>query len=88
MGHAEMWPTFLYQRRLFQRQARNLKSFSLRVPTSLLRPIRPHLCHTREEEYKAYGQTFVGSGQQDDYDAMTELHEGTFGHVVFSSTCA
>jgi len=52
------------------------------------RPIRPPLRRTREEEYKAYSRTFVGSGQQDDYDAMTKLGEGTFGHVIFSSTYA
>jgi hypothetical protein len=52
------------------------------------RPIRPPLRRTREEEHKAYGRTFVGSGQQDDYDAMTKLGEGTFGHVLFCSTYA
>src|SRR6266702_1715243 len=45
------------------------------------RPLRPPLRRSREEEYKAYGRTFVGSGQHDDYDAMTKLGEGTFGHV-------
>jgi hypothetical protein len=45
------------------------------------RPIRPALHRSREEEYKAYGRTFVGSGQQDDYDTMTKLGEGTFGYV-------
>ena len=47
------------------------------------RPLRPPLRRSREEEYKAYGRTFVGSGQHDDYDAMTKLGEGTFGHVLF-----
>lgn len=47
------------------------------------RPLRPPLRRAREEEYKAYGRTFVGSGQHDDYDAMTKLGEGTFGHVLF-----
>jgi serine/threonine-protein kinase BUR1 len=60
------------------------KSKELQPP----RPIRPPLRRKREEEYKAYGRTFVGSGQQDDYDAMTKLGEGTFGHVVFSFTYA
>ncbi|KAH9039616.1 kinase-like domain-containing protein [Lactarius pseudohatsudake] len=45
------------------------------------RPLRPPLRRSREEEYKAYGRTFVGSGQHDDYDAMTKLGEGTFGEV-------
>jgi len=31
------------------------------------------------EEYKAYGRTFVGSGQHDDYDAMTKLGEVPLG---------
>ena len=52
------------------------------------RPIRPPLRRTREEEHKAYGRTFVGSGQQDDYDAMTKLGEGTFGHVLLPFTYA
>lgn len=60
----------------------------LQPPHQPPRPSRPPLRRTREEEYKAYGRTFVGSGQQDDYDAMTKLGEGTFGHVVFSSTYA
>jgi len=47
------------------------------------RPIRPPLRRSREEEYKAYGRTFVGSGQHDDYDTMTKLGEGTFGCVFF-----
>lgn len=47
------------------------------------RPLRPPLRRSREEEYKAYGRTFVGSGQHDDYDAMTKLGEGTFGYVLF-----
>lgn len=47
------------------------------------RPLRPPLRRSREEEYKAYGRTFVGSGQHDDYDAMTKLGEGTFGRVLF-----
>jgi hypothetical protein len=52
----------------------------------LPRPIRPPLRRTREEEYKAFGRNFVGSGQQDDYDAMTKLGEGTFGYVLLLST--
>ena len=64
------------------------KSKGLKPPHQPPRPIRPPLRRTREEEYKAYGRTFVGSSQQDDYDAMTKLGEGTFGHVLFSSTCA
>jgi hypothetical protein len=64
------------------------KSKELQPPHQPPRPIRPPLRRTREEEYKAYGRTFTGSGQQDDYDAMTKLGEGTFGHVVFSSTHA
>ena len=64
------------------------KSKELQPPSQPPRPIRPPLRRTREEEYKAYGRTFVGSGQQDDYDAMTKLGEGTFGHVVLSSTYA
>jgi serine/threonine-protein kinase BUR1 len=62
------------------------KSKDLQPPHQPPRPIRPPLRRTREEEYKAYGRTFVGSGQQDDYDAMTKLGEGTFGYVLFSST--
>lgn len=64
------------------------KSKQLLPPHQPPRPIRPPLRRTREEEHKAYGRTFVGSGQQDDYDAMTKLGEGTFGHVLFSSTYA
>ena len=64
------------------------KSKVLQPPHQPTRPIRPPLRRTREEEYKAYGRTFVGSGQQDDYDAMTKLGEGTFGHVLFFSTYA
>ena len=64
------------------------KSKELQPPHQPPRPIRPPLRRTREEEYKAYGRTFVGSGQQDDYDAMTKLGEGTFGHVIFSFTYA
>ena len=60
------------------------KSKELRPPHQPPRPIRPPLRRTREEECKAYGRTFVGSGQQDDYDAMTKLGEGTFGYVLFS----
>jgi len=63
------------------------KSRDLQLPHQTPRPIRIPLRRTREEECKAYGRTFVGSGQQDDYDAMTKLGEGTFGHVSFSSTC-
>jgi hypothetical protein len=55
-----------------------------RLPSSQpSRPLRPPLRRSREEEYKAYGRTFVGSGQHDDYDAMTKLGEGTFGYVLF-----
>ncbi|KAH9985600.1 kinase-like domain-containing protein [Russula vinacea] len=57
------------------------KSKQLLPPHQPPRPIRPPLRRTREEEHKAYGRTFVGSGQQDDYDAMTKLGEGTFGEV-------
>lgn len=64
------------------------KSKKLQPPHQPPRPTRPPLRRTREEEYKAYGRTFVGSGQQDDYDAMTKLGEGTFGYVVCSSTHA
>lgn len=64
------------------------KSKHLQPPHQPPRPNRPALRRTREEELKAYGRTFVGSGQQEDYDAMTKLGEGTFGHVLFSSTCA
>ncbi len=64
------------------------KSNELQPPHQPPRPVRPPLRRTREEEYKAYGRTFEGSGQQDDYDAMTKLGEGTFGHVLFSSTNA
>ena len=46
-------------------------------------PLRPPLCRSHKEEYKAYGRTFVGSGKHDDYDAMTKLGKGTFGHVLF-----
>lgn len=60
------------------------KSKQLLPPHQPPRPIRPPLRRTREEEHKAYGRTFVGSGQQDDYDAMTKLGEGTFGHVFYS----
>ena len=60
----------------------------LEPPHQPPRPIRPPLRRTREEEYKAYCRTFVGSGRQDDYDAMTKLGEGTFGHVLFSSSYA
>lgn len=62
------------------------KSKELLPPHQPPRPIRPPLRRTREEEHKAYGRTFVGSGQQDDYDAMTKLGEGTFGHVLLFST--
>ena len=51
--------------------------------SQLSRPHRPPLRRSREEEYKAYGRTFVGSGQHDDYDAMTKLGEGTFGYALF-----
>jgi len=64
------------------------RSKELQPPHQSSRPIRPPLRRTREEEYKAYGRSFVGSGQQDDYDAMTKLGEGTFGYAVFSSTYA
>ncbi len=57
------------------------KSKELQPPHQPPRPIRPPLRRSREEEYKAYGRTFVGSGQQDDYDTMTKLGEGTFGYV-------
>ena len=57
------------------------KSREVQPPPQPPRPIRPPLHRSREEEYKAYGQTFVGSGQQDDYDTMTKLGEGTFGYV-------
>ncbi|KAI0264681.1 kinase-like domain-containing protein [Gloeopeniophorella convolvens] len=50
-------------------------------PSQPARPPRPPLRRTRDDEYKAYGRTFIGSGQQDDYDAMTKLGEGTFGEV-------
>lgn len=55
------------------------------LPPQAPRLIRSPLRRTREEEYKAYGRTFIGSGQHDDYDAMTKLGEGTFGHVLFLS---
>ncbi|KAI0305169.1 kinase-like domain-containing protein [Multifurca ochricompacta] len=42
---------------------------------------------TLNPEYKAYGRTFVGSGQHDDYDAMTKLGEGTFGEVHKAKHC-
>ncbi|KAI0064903.1 Pkinase-domain-containing protein [Artomyces pyxidatus] len=45
------------------------------------RPNRHGPYRTREEEQKAYGRMFVGSGQQSDYDATTKLGEGTFGEV-------
>jgi hypothetical protein len=64
------------------------KSTELQPPHQPPRPIRPPLRRTRDEEYKAYDRIFEGSGQQDDYDAMTKLGEGTFGHVLFSSTNA
>ena len=62
------------------------KSSDLPLPSQAPRPIRHPLRRTREEEYKAYGHTFIGSGQHDDYDAMTKLGEGTFGHVLILST--
>jgi hypothetical protein len=62
------------------------KPNNLPPPPQAPRPIRHPLRRTRQEEYKAYGRTFIGSGQHDDYDAMTKLGEGTFGHVLFLST--
>jgi hypothetical protein len=62
------------------------KPNDLPPPPQAPRPIRQPLRRTREDEYKAYGRTFIGSGQHDDYDAMTKLGEGTFGHVLFLST--
>lgn len=64
------------------------KAKELLPPQQPPRSIRPPLRRTREEEHKAYGRTFVGSGQQDDYDAMTKLGEGTFGRVLFCPTYA
>ncbi|KAI9511619.1 Pkinase-domain-containing protein [Russula earlei] len=57
------------------------ESYNFQHPRQPSKPIRPSVRRTREEEYKAYGRIFVGSGQQDDYDAMTKLGEGTFGEV-------
>lgn len=57
------------------------ESREVQPPPQPPRPIRPPLYRSREEEFKAYGRTFVGSGQQDDYDTMTKLGEGTFGYV-------
>jgi serine/threonine-protein kinase BUR1 len=58
------------------------KPREVQPPPQPPRPIRPPLHRSREDEYKAYGRTFVGSGQQDDYDTMTKLGEGTFGYVI------
>jgi serine/threonine-protein kinase BUR1 len=58
-------------------------SKEIQPPHQPPRPIRPPFRRSREEEYKAYGRTFVGSGQHDDYDTMTKLGEGTFGCVYF-----
>ncbi|KAI0322960.1 kinase-like domain-containing protein [Amylostereum chailletii] len=45
------------------------------------KPKRVGMPRSRQDEAKVYGRYFVGCSQQEDYDAMTKLGEGTFGEV-------
>ncbi|PPQ72284.1 hypothetical protein CVT24_004673 [Panaeolus cyanescens] len=51
--------------------------------TTRVRPVRRKQPVRRsvKQEMQAYSRTFVGCGQQSDYEATTKLGEGTFGEV-------
>lgn len=51
------------------------------TPSVIAKKRRVPAKRTREQEKAAYQRIFVGCGSREDYDVMTKLGEGTFGHV-------
>lgn len=51
------------------------------APPNTVKSKRIPVKRSREDEKLAYRRMFLGCGQQNDYDIMTKLGEGTFGSV-------